>query len=195
MEPRGFEPLTSAVQSQIHTVVAVRYCSEIPAKQPIRLYDASQLFAVVPVGWCTTGVFGVPRLACVPGQGRRAGLSCYRPTRKGWTRQSAGWSRSCSRLRRTEVGPARKPAPSVTGRSTIEPRTARTLGAGPSAAPGSALAATGDRVAKTPRNVSPPPNPPSEKAASRPFVNKGKSKDLSFQATEGSPSQGDRIPP
>jgi hypothetical protein len=35
VEPRGFEPLTSAVQSQIHNVVAVRHCSEIPANQRI----------------------------------------------------------------------------------------------------------------------------------------------------------------
>jgi hypothetical protein len=32
VEPRGVEPLTSAVQSQGTTVVLVRHCSEIPAK-------------------------------------------------------------------------------------------------------------------------------------------------------------------
>jgi hypothetical protein len=32
VEPRGFEPLTSAVQSQIHDVVVVRRCSKKPAK-------------------------------------------------------------------------------------------------------------------------------------------------------------------
>ena len=36
--------------------MVVRRCSKIPAKQPIRLYGASRLFAVVRVGWCTTGV-------------------------------------------------------------------------------------------------------------------------------------------
>jgi hypothetical protein len=56
VEPRGFEPLTSAVQSQNLLIASVRSCSEIPAKQPIRLYVDSLLFAVVRVGWCTTGV-------------------------------------------------------------------------------------------------------------------------------------------
>ena len=32
VEPRGFEPLTSAVQSQNPTVAGVRHCSKIPAK-------------------------------------------------------------------------------------------------------------------------------------------------------------------
>src|SRR5215203_5630059 len=92
VEPRGFEPLTSAVQSQTLIIARVRGRSNMPAKPPIRLYDASQLFAAVGVGWCTYGVFGVARLACVLGQGRRVGSSCYRPTRKGWTMPSAGWS-------------------------------------------------------------------------------------------------------
>jgi hypothetical protein len=56
VEPRGFKPLTSAVQSQIHIIVDVRRCSEMPAKRPIRLHNASRLFAIVRVGWCTTGV-------------------------------------------------------------------------------------------------------------------------------------------
>jgi hypothetical protein len=37
VEPRRFELLTSAVQSQIHIIVDVRRCSEMPAKRPIRL--------------------------------------------------------------------------------------------------------------------------------------------------------------
>jgi hypothetical protein len=35
VEPRGFEPLTSAVQSQIQNVVAVRCCSESAANKHI----------------------------------------------------------------------------------------------------------------------------------------------------------------
>jgi hypothetical protein len=56
VEPRGFEPLTSAVQSQIHNVVAVRWCSEIAAKWRILSDNVSCPFAVVRMGWCTTGV-------------------------------------------------------------------------------------------------------------------------------------------
>jgi hypothetical protein len=58
VEPRGFEPLASAVQSQILNVAAVRWCSEIPANLRIPWWQTSCLFAVVRVGWCTTGVFG-----------------------------------------------------------------------------------------------------------------------------------------
>ena len=35
VEPRGFEPLTSAVQRRIHNVVAVRGCSVNPANERI----------------------------------------------------------------------------------------------------------------------------------------------------------------
>jgi hypothetical protein len=56
VEPRGFEPLTSAVQSQGTTVTGVRGCSGMPPKWWILLYDASLLFAIVRVGWCTNGV-------------------------------------------------------------------------------------------------------------------------------------------
>ena len=52
----GFEPLPSAVQSRIHNVVVVHRCSKMPVKQPIRLYKASQMFAVVRVGWRQIGV-------------------------------------------------------------------------------------------------------------------------------------------
>ena len=52
----GFEPTPSAVQSQIHIIVDVRRCSEMPAKRPIRLKYASLSFAIVRVGWCTTDV-------------------------------------------------------------------------------------------------------------------------------------------
>jgi hypothetical protein len=38
VEPRGFEPLTSAVQSQIHNAVVVRWCSEMPVKRQIPLW-------------------------------------------------------------------------------------------------------------------------------------------------------------
>src|SRR5918998_3286384 len=56
VEPRGVEPLTSAVQSQIHNVVVVRRCSKTPANKHILTSALSCLFAVVRVGWCTTGV-------------------------------------------------------------------------------------------------------------------------------------------
>src|SRR5215204_1346643 len=56
VEPRGFEPPTSAVQSQIHNVVVVRYCSEILANWHIHPFALSSLFAIVCAGWCTTGV-------------------------------------------------------------------------------------------------------------------------------------------
>ena len=56
VEPRGFEPLTSAVQSQIQDVVAVRRCSKIPAKWCFCLWRRSWSFADVHVGWCTIGV-------------------------------------------------------------------------------------------------------------------------------------------
>src|SRR5918998_2958422 len=63
VEPRGFEPLTSAVQSQIHNVVVVCCCSEMPAKSGSCLRKRSCLFAVVRVGWCTTGVLAPPHQA------------------------------------------------------------------------------------------------------------------------------------
>jgi hypothetical protein len=56
VEPRGFEPLTSAVQSQIQNVVVVRRCSKTPANKHILSSRSSCLFADVRVGWCTTGV-------------------------------------------------------------------------------------------------------------------------------------------
>ena len=56
VELRGFEPLISAVQSQIHNVVVVRLRSEIAAKWRILSENVSCSFAAVRVGWCTTGV-------------------------------------------------------------------------------------------------------------------------------------------
>jgi hypothetical protein len=44
------------VQSQIHNVVVVRRCSKTPANWRIFSEYVSCLFAVVRVGWCTTGV-------------------------------------------------------------------------------------------------------------------------------------------
>ena len=35
VEPRGFEPLTSAVHRRVHTIVVVRLCSENPANRHI----------------------------------------------------------------------------------------------------------------------------------------------------------------
>src|SRR5215212_2833026 len=51
VEPRGFEPLASAVQSQIHNFVAVRRCSEIPAKTVFLPLDVS-----VAVRCCSCGL-------------------------------------------------------------------------------------------------------------------------------------------
>jgi hypothetical protein len=56
VEPRGFEPLTSAVQSQVDNVVIVRHCSKTPAKWRFRIWRHSCLFAVVRVDWCATCV-------------------------------------------------------------------------------------------------------------------------------------------
>jgi hypothetical protein len=56
VEPRGVEPLTSAVQSQIHNVVVVHHCPEIPGKLRFCFWEHSWVFAVVCMGWCTTGV-------------------------------------------------------------------------------------------------------------------------------------------
>ena len=56
VEPRGFEPLTSAVQSQIHDVAVVRRCSKIPANKHILSSRLSCVFVIIRMGWCTTGV-------------------------------------------------------------------------------------------------------------------------------------------
>jgi hypothetical protein len=58
VESRGFEPLTSAVQRQIHNVAIVRLRSKSAAKLRIYLLKYSWVFAVVRVGWCITGVDG-----------------------------------------------------------------------------------------------------------------------------------------
>jgi hypothetical protein len=41
---------------QIYNLVAVCWCSEIPAKPSFCRWVCSSLFTVVRVGWCTTGV-------------------------------------------------------------------------------------------------------------------------------------------
>ena len=56
VEPRGFEPLTSAVQRRILKFANVRRCSKIPANKHILSYKLSWLFAVVRPGWCQIGV-------------------------------------------------------------------------------------------------------------------------------------------
>jgi hypothetical protein len=61
VEPRGFEPLTSAVQSQGTIIVDVRQCSEIPAKLRVCFWKRSWVFAFVRLGWCTIGVNGSSR--------------------------------------------------------------------------------------------------------------------------------------
>jgi hypothetical protein len=57
VEPRGFESLTSAVQSQSIIIVDVRRCSTSSAKRPIASGSIPRLFTVVRVGRCTTGVY------------------------------------------------------------------------------------------------------------------------------------------
>src|SRR5829696_10240749 len=107
---------------------------------------------------------------CAPGSTRKDGWSCSRPTRTGWVMPSAAWSLLCSRRSRMGPGPASRFAPNATGRSTTTPRTIRPPGAAPSAERGSALAATGDDAAKSPRSVSPPPRPTSENATVSPTL-------------------------
>src|SRR5918994_885802 len=55
-EPRGFEPLTSAVQRRTRTVVVVRSCLEIPANKHISSRRLSYVFAITRLGWCQIGV-------------------------------------------------------------------------------------------------------------------------------------------
>jgi hypothetical protein len=56
VEPRGFEPLTSAVQRRTLNVAVVRRCLEIPANKPIIPKLRPPMFAVVRLGWCQIGV-------------------------------------------------------------------------------------------------------------------------------------------
>src|SRR5918997_1722613 len=56
VEPRGFEPLTSAVQRRIYNVVVVHCCSKTSANKHILLWVLSPVFAVVRPGWCQIGV-------------------------------------------------------------------------------------------------------------------------------------------
>ncbi len=46
VKPRGFEPLTSAVQSQSDVTVAVRRCSKTLANSGIPPFEPSRLFAI-----------------------------------------------------------------------------------------------------------------------------------------------------
>src|SRR5918995_6049429 len=43
-------------ESQNHIIAHVRRCSKTPAKRPILSGNVPRLFAIVRVGWCTTGV-------------------------------------------------------------------------------------------------------------------------------------------
>jgi hypothetical protein len=77
VEPSGVEPLTHAVQSQIHNVVIVRRCSKTLANKHILSSRSSCLFADVRVGWCTTGVQDVRVIGHVillPGLGITRGI-------------------------------------------------------------------------------------------------------------------------
>jgi hypothetical protein len=59
VKPMGCEPTPSAVQSQIQEVVAVRWCSEIPAKSPflsLAAFTSVRRFSCGLVYyWCTSG--------------------------------------------------------------------------------------------------------------------------------------------
>ncbi len=98
-----------------------------------------------------------------------------RPGRRGWSARAAPDRRGRAKPRHRRVGldraqllsragsgPASRAARSATGRSTTAPRTVRPPGAALIAAPGSAFAATGDDVGKSPRSVSPLPRPTSQ---------------------------------
>jgi hypothetical protein len=62
VEPRGFEPLTFAVQRRMHNIVVVRGCSEILANKHILPWALSPVFAWVGVKLVSTGVaLPVPR--------------------------------------------------------------------------------------------------------------------------------------
>jgi hypothetical protein len=52
VEPRGFEPLTSAMQRRIHNVAVVHWCSEIPVNKHILRWVLSSVFTVVRLDWC-----------------------------------------------------------------------------------------------------------------------------------------------
>ena len=52
VEPRAFEPLTSAVQRRMHNIVVVRGCSEVLANKHILPWALSPVFAWVGVNWC-----------------------------------------------------------------------------------------------------------------------------------------------
>jgi hypothetical protein len=56
VEPRGFEPLTSAVQRRLNKFTSVRRCSKIPANKHILPYELSWVFAAVRLGWRQVGV-------------------------------------------------------------------------------------------------------------------------------------------
>jgi hypothetical protein len=60
VEPRGFEPLTSAVQYQSSNITRVCRCSKTRAKRCILCANISRLLAAVRAGWCTT-VYKGPR--------------------------------------------------------------------------------------------------------------------------------------
>ena len=60
VEPRGFEPLTSAVQNQSSNITRVCRCSKTRAKRCILCANISRLFTAVRAGWCTT-VYKGPR--------------------------------------------------------------------------------------------------------------------------------------
>jgi hypothetical protein len=56
VEPREFEPLTSAVQRRIHNVAVVHWCSEIPVNKHILRWVLSSVFTVARLDWCQIGV-------------------------------------------------------------------------------------------------------------------------------------------
>jgi hypothetical protein len=70
MEPRGFEPLTSAVQMLVHHFADVRGCSETRLSKPFTVQASSPMFAVVLVGNCHVTV--KPLMADLDPDGKEA---------------------------------------------------------------------------------------------------------------------------
>jgi hypothetical protein len=79
VEPRAFEPLTSAVQNQGTIIARVCSCPKIPAKQPICLYDASRLLWVCV--WLFLFISFLPWITAAPPYAERTTF-CPRACRR-----------------------------------------------------------------------------------------------------------------
>jgi hypothetical protein len=56
VDPRGLEPLTSAMRGRRDVIAVVRRCAETPRYRHILSYDLSWMSTLVRVGWCQVGV-------------------------------------------------------------------------------------------------------------------------------------------